>query len=42
MVKKIFKGILIFLVGLIILIGIGDFLWINLPKISAKRDISDI
>ena len=42
MVKKIFKGILIFLVSLIILIGIGDFLWINLPKISARKNISDI
>ena len=42
MVKKIFKGILIFLVSLIILIGIGDFLWINLPKLSARKNISDI
>ena len=42
MIKKIFKGILIFLVSLIILIGIGDFLWINLPKLSARKNISDI
>ena len=42
MIKKIFKGILIFLVSLIILIGIGDFLWINLPKINARKNISDI
>lgn len=42
MIKKIFKGILIFLVSLIILVGIGDFLWINLPKISARKNISDI
>lgn len=42
MIKKILKGILIFLVSLIILIGIGDFLWINLPKLSARKNISDI
>ena len=42
MIRKIFKGILIFLVSLIILIGIGDFLWINLPKLSARKNISDI
>ena len=42
MIKKIFKGILIFLVAIIFLIGIGDFLWINLPKISARKNISDI
>lgn len=42
MIKKLFKGILIFLVSLIILIGIGDFLWINLPKLSARKNISDI
>ncbi|WP_085875377.1 erythromycin esterase family protein [Peptoniphilus vaginalis] len=42
MIKKIFKWILIFLVSLIILIGIGDFLWINLPKLSARKNISDI
>lgn len=42
MIKKIFKGILIFLVGLILLAGIGDFLWVNLPKLSARKDISDI
>ena len=42
MINKIFKGILIFLVSLIILIGIGDFLWINLPKLSARKNISDI
>ncbi|MFR6448517.1 MAG: erythromycin esterase family protein [Peptoniphilus grossensis] len=42
MIKKIFKGILIFLVSLIILVGIGDFLWVNLPKLSARKDISDI
>lgn len=42
MIKKIFKGILIFLVSLIILIGIGDFLWINIPKLSARKNISDI
>jgi len=42
MIKKIFKGILIFLVSLIILIGIGDFLWINIPKLNARKNISDI
>ena len=42
MIKKIFKGILIFLVGLILLVGIGDFLWVNLPKLSARKNISDI
>lgn len=42
MIRKIFKGILIFLVGLILLAGIGDFLWVNLPKLSARKDISDI
>lgn len=42
MIKKIFKGILIFLVSLIILVGIGDFLWINIPKLSARKNISDI
>lgn len=42
MIKKIFKGILIFLVSIIILVGIGDFLWINLPKLSARKNISDI
>ena len=42
MIKKIFKGILIFLVSLIILMGIGDFLWINIPKLSARKNISDI
>lgn len=42
MIKKIFKWILIFLVSLIILIGIGDFLWINLPNLSARKNISDI
>lgn len=42
MIKKIFKGILICLVSLIIFIGIGDFLWINLPKLNARKDISDI
>lgn len=42
MIKKIFKGILIFLMSLIIIIGIGDFLWINLPKLSARKNISDI
>ena len=42
MIKKIFKGILIFLVGLILLAGLGDFLWVNLPKLSARKNISDI
>lgn len=42
MVKKIFKGILIFLVSLIILIGIGDFLWIKIPELNARKNISDI
>ena len=42
MIRKIFKGILIFLVGLILLAGMGDFLWVNLPKLSARKDISDI
>ena len=42
MIKKIFKGILIFLVAIIFLVGLGDFLWINLPKLSARKDISDI
>lgn len=42
MIKKIFKGILICLVSLIIFIGIGDFLWINLPKLNARKNISDI
>ncbi len=42
MVKKIFKGILIFLVALILLVVFGDFLWINLPKLSARKNISDI
>ena len=42
MIKKILKGILIFLVSLIILVGIGDFLWINIPKLSARKNISDI
>ena len=42
MIKKIFKGILIFLVAIIFLVGLGDFLWINLPKLSARKNISDI
>ena len=42
MIKKIFKEILIFLVAIIFLVGLGDFLWINLPKLSARKDISDI
>ena len=42
MVKKIFKGILIFLVALILLVVFGDFLWVNLPKLSARKNISDI
>ena len=42
MIKKIFKGILIFIVAIIFLVGIGDFLWVNLPKLNAKKDISDI
>ena len=42
MIKKIFKGILIFLVAIIFLGGFGDFLWVNLPKLNAKKDISDI
>ena len=42
MIKKIFKGILIFLVSLIILVGPGDFLWIKIPELSARKNISDI
>lgn len=42
MIKKIFKGILIFLITLIFLGGLGDFLWVNLPKLSARKNISDI
>ncbi|WP_297393901.1 erythromycin esterase family protein [uncultured Peptoniphilus sp.] len=42
MIKKIFKGILIFIVAIIFLVGLGDFLWINLPKLSARKNISDI
>ena len=42
MVKKIFKGILIFLVAFILLVVFGDFLWVNLPKLSARKNISDI
>lgn len=42
MIKKIFKGILIFLITLIFFGGLGDFLWVNLPKLSARKNISDI
>lgn len=42
MIKKIFKGILIFLVGLILLVGLGDFLWIKIPELNARKNISDI
>ncbi|WP_062551702.1 erythromycin esterase family protein [Peptoniphilus phoceensis] len=42
MIKKIFKGLLIFLITLIFLGGLGDFLWVNLPKLSARKNISDI
>lgn len=42
MIKKIFKGILIFLITLIFLGGLGDFLWVNLPKLSARKNIFDI
>lgn len=42
MIKKIFKGILIFLVAIIFLVGLGDFLWIKIPELSARKDISDI
>lgn len=42
MIKKIFKGILIFILALIFLVGLGDFLWVNLPKLSARKNISDI
>ena len=42
MIKKIFKGILIFLVALILLAGLGDFLWIKIPELNARKNISDI
>ncbi len=42
MIKKIFKGILIFLVAIIFLVGFGDFLWIKIPELSARKNISDI
>lgn len=42
MLKKFFKGILIFLVAIIFIVGVGDFLWINLPKLEARKDIADI
>ena len=42
MVKKIFKGILIFMLALILLVGLGDFLWIKIPELNARKNISDI
>ena len=42
MLKKIFKGILIFIVAIIFLVGLGDFLWIKIPELSARKNISDI
>ena len=42
MVKKIFKGILIFMLALILLVGLGDFLWIKIPEFNARKNISDI
>ena len=42
MIKKIFKGILIFILTIIFLVGIGDFLWIKIPELSARKNISDI
>ena len=42
MIKKIFKGILIFIVAIIFLVGLGDFLWIKIPELSARKNISDI
>ena len=42
MIKKIFKGILIFILTIIFLVGLGDFLWIKIPELSARKNISDI
>ena len=42
MIKKIFKGILIFILTIIFFVGIGDFLWIKIPELSARKNISDI
>lgn len=42
MIKKIFKGLLIFILTIIFLVGLGDFLWIKIPELSARKNISDI
>ncbi|NMW85355.1 erythromycin esterase family protein [Peptoniphilus sp. AGMB00490] len=42
MLKKFFKGIVIFLLAIIFMAAVGDFLWINLPKLKARKDIVDI
>ena len=39
MIKKIFKGILIFMLALILVVGLGDFLWIKIPELNARKNI---
>lgn len=40
--KKFIKGFLIFVLSIFILIATLDFLWINIPKIQARKNIDDI
>lgn len=40
--KKIFKKILISLVSIALVIAAVDILWINMPKLTSRKDIDDI
>ncbi|WP_246541206.1 erythromycin esterase family protein [Peptoniphilus ovalis] len=40
--RKFIKGFLIFILSVFVLIAVADFLWINIPKVQARKNIDDI